>query len=350
MAFDDIVGNSRVKKILRRSLERGRVPNSLLFAGPEGVGKRQTALVVAKALNCLRKTDDACEECDHCRLINSGNMPDVIEVDVKDLRPDRDSARDEPEAEGDESGEAGRDTIGIKTMRGIKELVHLRPMSGRSRVFIINEAEKMTADAANSHLKILEEPPLFSTIILISENPSLILPTIKSRCQVLNFLPIPDEDIERVLLGRGIEKGRARIMASLVHGNLEAASSLDWDDIERRRREAWDLFDSVIGERESSLFLRSFAYKRRNAVQKDLTETLELFSSFGRDLLLLKVNGGSALLFNPDYEPELAAAERRLGLEPTLRFLGQTDRALANLDRSLNTNLLVSSFYSQARG
>lgn len=350
MAFDDIVGNSRVKKILRRSLERGRVPNSLLFAGPEGVGKRQTALVVAKALNCLRKKDDACEECDHCRLINSGNMPDVIEVDVKELRPDRDNSRDEPEAEEGESGEAGRDTIGIKTMRGIKELVHLRPMLGRSRVFIINEAEKMTPEAANSHLKILEEPPLFSTIILISENPSLILPTIKSRCQVLSFLPISDEEIERVLRDRGIERGKARIMASLAHGNLELASSLDWDEIERRRREAWDLFDSVIGEKESSLFLRNFAFQRRNVIREDLTQTLELFSSFCRDILLLKVNGASALLFNPDYEPDLVAAERSLGLEPTLRFLSQTDRALANLDRSLNANLLASSFYSQVRG
>jgi len=350
MAFDDIVGNSRVKKILRCALERGRVPNALLFAGPEGVGKKQVALVVAKALNCFRKKDDACEECDHCRLINAGNMPDVIEVDIKELRPESGNQREEPEAGEGESGEAGRETIGIKTMRGIKELIYLRPMLGRSRVFIINEAEKMTPEAANSHLKILEEPPLFSTIILISENPALILPTIKSRCQVLNFLPVSDEEIERVLRGRGVERGRARILATLVHGNLDLASSLDWEEIEDQRREAWGLFTSVFGDKDSSLFLRRYGFQRRNAIREDLTRTLELFSSFGRDILLLKENGDPALLFNPDYEPQLRAAERRFGFEPAIKFLGQTDRALANLDRSLNANLLASSYYSQVRG
>jgi len=326
MSFQEIAGNSRVKKILRLSLERRRVPNSLLFCGPEGVGKRKAALVMAKALNCLHKTDDACDGCQNCRAIDKRIFPDVMEIS--------------PAAE----------VIKIEQMKEMKQLVYLKPMSGRKRVFIIDEAEKMTDEAANSHLKILEEPPLFSHIILVSHNPSLILSTIKSRCQMLSFLPVAKEEIEQALRERGFDDEKARILALLVRGNLEQAMSLDWDEIQQRRQEAWALFLALIGKEESSLFLRKYAFQRRNLVKEDLEQTLELFSSFCRDFVLMKEHGDSALLFNPDYEGRIRESGRFLGFEQALKFLGLIDAALANLDRSLNMSLLVCSLYSQVRG
>jgi DNA polymerase III delta' subunit len=350
MAFQDIAGNNRVKKILKLALERQRVPNSMLFCGPEGVGKRKAAFVMAKALNCLNKRNDACDECENCRAIDNESFPDVLVIDVKDLKVKQNSRQGESEPDETDDGKTNRDTIGIGAMRGLKGIVYLRPMLGRKRVFIINEAEKMTEDAANSHLKILEEPPLFSHIILVSHNPALLLPTIKSRCQTLNFLPVAKEEIEQALRERGFEDEKARIMALLVHGNLEQAISQDWDAIQQKREGAWGLFRALIGREKTSLFLEKYAFQPRKVIKEDLEQTLELFSSFCRDFVLMKENGDPRLLFNPDYEPRLRESEPLLGFEQALKFLALIDLARASIDQHLNMSLLVSSFYSQVTG
>ena len=333
MALHDIVGNGHVKKILRIALQRRRLPHSLLFCGPEGVGKRAMALVVAKALNCLQMDEDSCDVCDNCRAIDKGAVdkdksafPDLIEI--------------APE----------KDIIKIDQMPIIKEMAYLKPMIGRKRVFIVDEAEKMNEESSNSILKVLEEPPPFSHIILLSDNQTFILPTIKSRCQTLSFLPVGREEIEQALRDRGFEEDRARILALLVRGNLEQALDLDWDEIQARRKDAWSLVLSLIGREDSSLFLKKFAFQRRKEVEDDLAQALDLFSSFCRDILLIKEGGPADLLFNPDYEGPLRDTEPAVGAEQTIRWLGLIDRALANLDRNLNVSLLVSAFYSQARG
>lgn len=326
MAFHDIAGNSRVKKILKLSLGRQRVPNSMLFCGPQGVGKRQTALVLAKALNCLEKTDDACEECLNCRAISEGNFPDVIEI------------------------VAAGDVIKVDQMPIVKQLAYLKPMSGRRRVFIVDEAERMNEESANSILKVLEEPPLFMHILLISDNPASILQTVKSRCQTLNFSPVAKEEIEQALRESGYEEEKVRIMALLVRGNLEQALDLDWEDIQRQRQEAWELFYALISRGESSPFLRKYAFQKRNVVREDLEQTLELFSSFCRDFVLMKENSDSKLLFNPDYEDRIRQGEKFLSLEQTLSLLGWIDAAASSLGRSLNIGLLASALYSRMTG
>jgi DNA polymerase-3 subunit delta' len=326
MAFHDIAGNSRVKKILKLSLQRQRVPNSMLFCGPHGVGKRNTALILAKALNCLEKTDDACEECLHCRAIHEGNFPDVIEI------------------------VAAGDFIKVDQMPIIKQLAYLKPMLGRRRVFLVDEAEKMNEESANSILKVLEEPPLFTHIILITENPAFILQTVKSRCQVLSFSPVSKEEIEQALRERGYEEEKARIMALLVRGDLEQALDLDWEDIQRRRQEAWELFHAIISRGESSLFLRKYAFQKRNVVREDLEQMLELFSSFCRDFVLMKENGDPALLFNPDYESRIREGEKNLSYEQTLSFLAGIDVAVTSLGRNMNIGLLASALYSRMIG
>lgn len=326
MAFHDIAGNSRVKKILKLSLRRQRVPNSMLFCGPQGVGKRNAALTLAKALNCLEKTDDACEECLHCRAIQGGNFPDVIEI------------------------VAAGDFIKIDQMPIVKQLAYLKPMSGRRRVFLVDEAEKMNEESANSILKVLEEPPLFTHIILITDNPAFILQTVKSRCQVLSFSPVSKDEIEQALRDRGYEEEKARIMALLVRGNLEQALGLEWEEIQRRRQEAWELFQALISRGESSLFLRKYAFQKRKVVKEDLEQMLELFSSFCRDIVLMKDNGDPALLFNPDYESRIREGEKYLSYEQTLSTLDGIEVAMTSLGRNMNIGLLASALYSRMIG
>jgi len=326
MAFKDIAGNSRVKKIIKLALERRRVPNSMLFCGPDGVGKRKTALVLAKALNCLRKTEDSCDECDSCRAIDKGNFPDVM-----DIVP---------------TGEV----VKIDQIRFMKQIAYLRPMSGKKRFFIIQEADKLQDEGSNALLKVLEEPPLFSHIVLITDKPALILSTIKSRCRTLNFLPVATEEIEQALRGRGFEDEKAKITALLVHGNLDQALILDWEAVQQKRQDAWALFRAMIAKDGSSAFLKKFAFSRRNLIKEDLEETLELFSSFCRDMILLKEGGEAKYLFNPDYERPIREGAKYLNIDQAFKLLGLIHFAVSSLNRNLNVSLLTSSLYSQMIG
>jgi len=321
MAFQNILGNSRVKTILSKSLQRNRVPHSLLFIGPEGVGKKEMALVVAKALNCLQKTENSCEECTSCVAINKKNFPDVMEVSPQ------------------------KDVIKIEQMRLLKSTTYLKPMVGKKRVFIISNAEKMREEASNSLLKILEEPPSFSHIFLLTDNPYLILPTIKSRCQVLTFAPVFKEDIEKVLLEKGYDAEKARVISLVVHGNLRYALSLDWDDLQEKRQKAWQVFHALIKKENASVFLKEFS-SSRFLERQDLEQIFEILSSFCRDIVLFKEEGDLSHLMNPDYGQDLRETSRHLSLEQALDFLSKIDYSLYALQKNLNVNLLMSSLFS----
>ncbi len=322
MAFQDISGNLRVKKILQKALRKGRMPNSLLLFGPQGVGKGDTALVLAKALNCEQMEDDSCEVCASCKAISGGKFPDVMHIS----------------AEGN--------AIRIEQIRFLKQTAYLRPMVGKKRVFIVNEAEKMTEEAANSFLKILEEPPNFAHIILVTHNPYLILPTIKSRCQVLSFSPVSREEMEKILLAKGYEREQASLIPLLVRGNLEQALSIEWEEVQSKRKQAWELFLSLLGKKEISGMVRNYTSAKRSLVREELEEILEFFSSFCRDFILTKEKGSPSYLLNPDYREEIQQEEKLLNLDQLTECLYQIDSALSGLDKNLNLTLLVSSFFS----
>ncbi len=321
MAFKDILGNRRVKMILFKALQRNKVPHSLFFVGPEGVGKMETALVVVKALNCLQKSDDSCEECTSCVAINKKISPDVIEI--------------LPE----------KNVIKIDQMRDLKSTVYLKPMVGKKRVFIIPDAELMNEAASNSILKILEEPPSFSHIIMLTKNPYLILPTIKSRCQVLSFPPVFKEDIEKVLLEKEYSAEQARVISLVVHGNLKLALSLDWEDLQENRKKAWQILLSLIKKENAAVLLKEVSSSRLMDKQ-EIKKIFEFLSSFCRDIVLLKEDGDLSHIMNPDYEKNLREISRILSLDQALDFLNKIDYSLYALKKNLNVNLLMSSLFS----
>jgi len=322
MAFKDISGNLRVKRILIKALQKRRVPNSLFLSGPEGVGKKDMALVLAKALNCEQMENDACEGCAPCKAITRGNFPDVMTISPVGS------------------------VIKIDQIRILKHTAYLKPMIGKKRVFIVREAEKMTEEASNSLLKILEEPPFFSHIILLTQNSYLILPTIKSRCQILNFSPVSKEEIEKILIEKGYEKEQAKLIPLLVRGNLGQALSLEWEEVQSKRKQAWKLFLSLLKKKEVSIFLRNYTFSRKNFIKEELEEILEFFSSFCRDFILIKENGDFSYLLNPDYKKEIQEEEKFLRLKQLMDNLNQIDFAISALRKNLNISLLVSSFFS----
>ncbi len=321
MAFKDILGNSGVKKILHRALKQKKLANSLLFVGHEGIGKKETALVVAKALNCLKKSADACEECSHCKAIAHGNFPDVMVIS--------------PE----------KDWLKIDQMRFIKDTAYLKPMTGQKRVFVVVDAEKMNDEASNSLLKILEEPPPFSHIILITPNHYRIISTIKSRCQIFHFSPIPKDEIQKVLIAKGFQPEKAQILSLMVDGNLKQALTLDWEEVQSQRKQAWHLFLALLKREKAADLLRQFSASR-GAIKEELEKTLENLASFCRDVILIKEGAEAEYLMNPDYHRELIEMARSVSFIQAMNFLAQIDFALAAFRKNLNVNILVSSIFS----
>ncbi len=332
MAFTDITGNDRVKHILQLALRRHRLPNSLLFSGPAGVGKTATAVTVAKALNCLNLEDDACDACASCRAIGEasqdpekqGLAPDVMLISI----------------------EENKKKIAIDQIRLLKQVAYLRPMSGRARVFILRGADAMSEEASNSILKVLEEPPAASTLILVTEKPHLVLPTIRSRCRTLEFSLVAREEIARALVARGQPPDRANLLAFLANGSMENALEQDWDEVLEGRRGAWDLFLALLAGGGGTDFLNAFAFVTRATGGDDLRRTLELFASFARDVILIQEGGEGRFLLNPDLEGELRKAVELGSLRRLQSCLASVDAALTGLDRNMNRNLLAAAFYS----
>lgn len=321
MAFKDVAGNEGVKKTLRLALERGRVPNSLIFGGPEGVGKMEMALTLAKALNCAGLTVDSCDACPSCRAIEAGSHPDVMSftVDVQKVK--------------------------VSQTEMVKQMAYLRPMTGKKRVFIIDDAKDMTAEAANSLLKVLEEPPAFSHIILITDSPHLLLPTIRSRCRMLAFSPIGQAEIEKALVEREFSPEQARVLALLVGGNLDRAQELDWEAVQGLKENAWSLFEALSSGDRPSQFLDQFGTAPK-AVQEEFGRVLEVFSSFARDLLLLRLGGEPGLLLNPDLEDRLRRAAPDWAAPRLLDLLAVLDTLLVQLGGNMNKGLLATTFFS----
>ena len=322
MAFDDIVGNDRIKNILKKVLQKQRLPHALMLQGPSGVGKKDLALVAAKALNCLNKTDDSCEICENCRAVNEERFPDVLV-----LAPQKNVHE-------------------LKQMQFLKETAFLKPMVGKKRVFVIEHADKVSPEAGSAPLKILEEPPLFTHIILTTERPQLVLPTIHSRCQVLTLSPVSREDITRQLLKKGYTEEQANLIALLVGGNINQAMNLEWESVQALRARALDILQACF-ENDGVATLLYEMTKSRAVLREDLERILEVHVTVIRDLLLLKEGGPRELLINADYEERLFALQENLDFRECLDLSRAIEYAVYALQRRVNPALLVNFILSR---
>ena len=218
MNWTDIRGHADRIEMLLRSLQRGRLAHAYLFAGPPGVGKSRFARIFAQCLLCERNSGDsldACDECSACRQMNAGSHPDFFTVGCP----------------------GGKNEIpvalffGSAEKRGKEGLIHdlsLKPMAGDRRIAIIDDANRMNDEGANAMLKTLEEPPPNSLLILIGENLDAVLPTIRSRCQLLRFAPLPTSDVADLLVENEIASSpeEAAAAAAMSDGSLQMAAQL----------------------------------------------------------------------------------------------------------------------------
>src|SRR2546421_11551569 len=192
--FSRLIGNEEVKDALRHLLACGRMPGPLLFTGEAGIGKKLFALELAKALNCRNRAGiEACDECSSCRRISNSTFPPFS--DVKD---------NNERMIWSEHGDVAmvrpfRQIIRVKPMRELEREANFRPFEGAARVFIVEDAEYMNDQAANALLKTLEEPPATTHLVLTTSNPTALLATIRSRCQIIRFAPIDAPEVGKFL-------------------------------------------------------------------------------------------------------------------------------------------------------
>ncbi len=328
--LDRIQGQEMVVQRLRAALSANRVPHAYLFTGPPGVGKEQTARVLAQALVCIKRTDDACGRCAGCRKVVAGTHSDVITVTP-------------PE---------GKRRIVIKQVRALQGQMAYRPYEARNRVVLVLDAETMTEEAANALLKTLEEPPDSTLFVLTSARSNSLLATIRSRCQEVRFVPLGRDEVAARLKADGCAPDVAQVLAALSEGSLGRAQALLEAGLPEEREAVLkavaglDLDDPV-----KLLELSESWYRERERVD----DRIDLLLSWYRDLLVLASGGPPHTLIHKDLLEGPLADQQHLGAAATLRCLDLLLAARAAIrERNANVRLAAERLFiglaEQARG
>jgi DNA polymerase-3 subunit delta' len=269
LRFSDILGQDDAIDTLQRAYKADRLPHGLIFAGPAGVGKGTTATAMAALFLCEKplKSAEPCGKCDSCRLIESNTHPDFHLLYKELIRV------------YDKTGKSKGTTFSINVIR--PELVAkaaLKSALGQGKVFVIEQAELMEPPAQNAMLKTLEEPAGRTLIVLLTDSPGLLLPTIRSRCQMIRFAPLPPEVVQEQLKAKKIDAATAKDAASLADGSLGVALKWIEDGVIDPARQLTKLMDSILAGGDGAGELPGFFKKAAEAYAEKQLERDELAS------------------------------------------------------------------------
>jgi DNA polymerase-3 subunit delta' len=357
MGFSDFLGNRQAVEALRRMLAAGRLPHSLILAGPQGVGKHTLASMAARALNCLdaesRAAGDFCGLCETCRRIAPAVDPDADEEFAKILAA-RTKMRAEDRREHPLVFSSHPDVmvflpdgplrqISIDQIRLLKEQAQFLPAAAERRVFIVNEADRMDAPGANSMLKILEEPPDSAVLILTASNYYELLPTIRSRGMVLYLGPVAAEEVDRFLEKRSqMPAADRRVAAHLADGSPGRALHLDLAETRRLHQSVFALLKATAGKKgELEDLLTGIESLARE------TETLESLLGILYRMLadLLHLSVGRPALYNVEFEAALRDLAAQLDWKWILRASERVDGLQRLLRRNVNKQMALESLF-----
>jgi DNA polymerase-3 subunit delta' len=312
-----VIGQDKILALLDYSLKTSCMAHAYLLTGPRHVGKRTLALNLAQAVNC-DGPQPPCGQCRSCQRILEGKHADVIPIALD-----------------------SRTEISIDDIRELQHSANLPPYEGRCKVFIIDDAEFLSPEAANSLLKILEEPPPRVIWLLLAAEEDRLLPTIISRCQRLELKPLPSERVQDILIkSHNVEAEKAKLLARLCHGRLGwALLALENGDILEQRSQRIAKLVSLVNARLEQRFAyaqevaNQFTQNRRVGV-----EILELWLDWWRDLMLVK-GGCKEAIVNVDYETALEEHARRISLSEIEEFLTKLYLLEDKMSKNVNPRL-----------
>jgi DNA polymerase III subunit delta' len=336
MPFATLIGNERIKKLLQRAVSESRIGQSLLMAGPRGVGKYQFAVALAQALNCEQLTSgDACGHCIPCRKIARHEHADVRTI----LRESQDPlVKKEPRSQ----------FIKIEQTRLMSEQAQFRPYEGRRRVFILDDAEWLRREAANSLLKTLEEPPDTSLILLITPKPFALIDTIRSRCLMLSFAPLTASEIEQHLLVLKKTPDEARIRARLSGGSIGRAIEIDLVRYREMRNMLLEMLETLAFSRSGTTLMSAAEYLGRKMEKDAFERHLEALTVLLGDLLRLKLRDGAGSLTNEDVIDRLERIADALNEASIIRLADGIEDVFRDLPRNINRQLAMEAILIQA--
>ncbi|MCI8356851.1 MAG: DNA polymerase III subunit [Lachnospiraceae bacterium] len=320
--FTDIIGQEQLKEHLQNAITMNKVSHAYLINGERSSGKEFVAKVFAAALQCEKGGTEPCGECHSCIQVKSGSQPDIIFV-----------SHDKP------------NTIGVEDIRTqINNDIGIKPYSSPRKVYIMSEGEKMTVQAQNALLKTLEEPPEYAVILILTTNVEALLPTILSRCVVLNMKPVPDHKVKKYLMEElQIPDYKANICVAFARGNIGKAKMLAAsEEFEKVKEEAVTLV-KYINDMDISEVVK--AIKKISEYQFDVTDYLDILSVWYRDALLFKATkDANSLIFKNEIQYIRKVADRSTyeGIETIVKALQQAKRRLeANVNFDLTMELLL---------
>ena len=318
--FDDIIGHKLPIRLLQTFLHNATLPHALIFSGIAGIGKRTVAKAVAMALNCKKSAHgtNPCGHCQSCRQIIADSHPDVIMI----------------ASQGN--------YLRIDQIRKLLNTLALKPFTAEHRVVIISDSQAMNKEAANALLKVLEEPPSNTILILTTLQTSDLLPTIVSRCRNIRFNPLTSDDIVALLVEtEGVDERFINTAAALSVGSFTKAKRLSTSHWREQRnwllRSAGLVHSANTGQRSMALALTFAAQLSQKKEQ--ITELLELLKTWIRDLSIWPYRPQSVI--NSDYDEELALTRSNMDDEQLLCLWNAVEKAEKNIAAKANMRLTL---------
>ena len=316
----EIAGHQQIIQTLKNAVSCDHVVHAYLFAGPAGVGKETTAMAFARALLCTQPVDgDACGVCRACRQVESRNHPDLYTVHPTGT------------------------SIKIEQVRGMLSRIPYRAYQGGRKVFLIYQAELMTADASNCLLKTLEEPPRDTVIILISDQPQSLLPTILSRCQQCSFKNIPLPELVGGLVAlHGLEPAEAGLLAAQAGGSMGKALAYAAGTFQAEESLAIRLAHDLtgVGAAEALTMAGQLAEQKEK-----VSAVLQILKYWYRDLLVFALTGDTGLIYHLD---RIASIEKEAGRFETghlLEILEEIETTRKKIEANANTRLALEILF-----
>lgn len=320
--YDDILGHENIISQLKAARKQNMISHAYIFNGEDGSGKTMAAKAFAQALLCEKDGDEGCGECRFCKQTANGNNPDLIWVQHE--KPN---------------------SIGVDDVKSqLVDNIQIKPYNGRYKVYIVDEAEKMTPQAQNAVLKTIEEPPEYSVIIFLTNNDEIFLPTIMSRCLVLNFKPLSDSIITEYLMAEyKLPEYEAKMCAAYSQGRLGKAILLAGsEDFNEIKYEALNLVKNIYTYDVPDLI---DAIKRISQYKININDFLDIMQMWYRDVLLFKVTkDANNLIFSDEinYIRKQASKSSYEGLEKILQgFEVAKTRLRANVNFDLAMELML---------
>lgn len=315
--FHDIIGHEQIIEHMKRAIQMKKVSHAYIIEGDYDSGKKLLATVFAKTLQCEKKEEEPCNVCHSCIQTDSSNQPDIIYV--KHERPA---------------------CIGIDEIREqVNHSIQIKPYSSEYKIYIIDEAEKMTAEAQNALLKTIEEPPSYGIVLLLTTNLGKLLPTILSRCVVLNIKPVQDERIKEHLKTMGISEEQAEFATAFAMGNvgkaIRVATSEEFHEIKSA------CIHMLKYAKDMEVYELIASMKDLTKYKLQIYDYLDFMLMWYRDILLLKATENANDLIYKDEYMALHEKGKRSSYEGIQKIIEEIEKAKVRLRANVNFELTM---------